>query len=135
MSNVNQIIIEFNCILLDLAKNIATICPDSIIGRNIKDIDKVLRNSEHKSKFIDVFVTKILPYKKEIDAGNDDFFMSKTSYDEDFEGYESWTSKVFEFKSIWGKLKRDNKDLVIQFMQILCQLAQNYFIIILEQVD
>ncbi len=71
---------------------------------------------------------RVLQYKDQIDEGNEEFFLGK-SYDDDIDSDNSILSKVFEFKTIWKDLKRENKDLVIQYMQILCQLAQNYFLV------
>ena len=48
---------------------------------------------------INIFVAKVLKYKKDIDEGNDKFFLEK-SYDDDLSGNSSLTGKIFEFKSI-----------------------------------
>lgn len=134
ISNSDQTVDDFNNLLLMLLKNIASVCPDSIIGRNIKDIDKTFKSAlpVNKSKFMDIFIAKVLQYKPQIDSGNEDFFLKKKSYDDDLkdisDGQESWADTVFEFKTVWTQLKRENKDLVIQYMKILCELAQNYFL-------
>ena len=126
-SEINQLIVDFNTVLYDLAISIADVCPNSIIGKNIGDVKKTINNKEYRTKFIEIFVAKVLVYKEKIDAGEESFFLSK-SYEKDFEGNESQMHQIFEFKSIWSKLKHDNKELVKQYMQILCELAQNYFL-------
>ena len=127
MTNIEQTIIDFNITLLDLGLNLAHVCPNSIIGHNIKDVEKLIKNPKNKIKFIEIFVAKVLRYKSDIDSGNEDFFLHK-SYDSDLDKDNSLISKVFEFKNIWVQLKQENKDLVKQYMQILCELAQNYFL-------
>lgn len=138
--NLSQIIVDFNSTLLDFVNNIAAICPDSIIGANAKDICKAIDKPANERKFIEVFVGCVLIYKPQIDAGDDNFFLNK-SYDEDLQNgqatlnknfeinskSDNMINKVFEFKTIWGKLNRTNKDIVIQYMKLLCELAQQYF--------
>ena len=71
---------------------------------------------------------RVLQYKDQIDEGNEEVFLGK-SYDDDIDSDNSILSKVFEFKTIRKDLRRENKDLVIQYMKILCQLAKNCFIV------
>ena len=128
---INQIVSDFNNTLVQLVENIADVCPDTIIGDNRTTIKNALLKPDNKRKIIDTFVAKVLIYKPQIDGGNEDFFLTK-SYDTDLKGVKestSLTGKIFEFKGIWKKLKRENKDFVIQYMQILCILAQNYFLL------
>ncbi|AYV82175.1 MAG: hypothetical protein Homavirus13_4 [Homavirus sp.] len=125
---VNQIVVEFNSVFLDFIRNIAVVCPNSIVGRNMIDIEKSFKNMPKKNSFIDAFVAKVLPYKSQIDEGNEDFFIKK-DYSSDLDGNESWGSKVFEFKNIWSQFKKENKTIVIQYMQALCELAQEYFLV------
>lgn len=129
MSNINQTIDYFNDTLIDLATNIADICPNSIIGDNIKLIKGIIKDPSNKTKILDIFVLKVLPYKPQIDNGDEEFFLRK-SFDDDVSdlGDDSLSGKVFEFKNIWKGLKEENKQIVIQYMQILCTLAQDYFI-------
>jgi hypothetical protein len=123
---INQIVNDFNSTLLDLVQNISDVCPDTIIADNKTIIKNTLLKGKNKRKAIDTFVAKVLIYKPQIDSGNEDFFLNK-SYDSDLKGVDTGNNisgKIFEFKSIWKNLKRENKDFVIQYMQILCLLAQ-----------
>lgn len=124
---IYQLITDFNNTLLDLALNIANICPSSIIGTNIKDIEKTIKRKDLHSKFIDIFCVKVLKYKDEIDSGEESFFMDK-DYSSDLSDQDSsLLNHVLSLKSIWKFLKKDNKEIVIMNMQILCALAQQYF--------
>lgn len=130
MNNTEQIIIDFNDTLMDFAMNLAKVCNNSLISDNIQYIKSALKTNENKTKFIDTFVTKILPYKTNIDNENEkereEFFLNK-SYDDDANGDKSTASKIFEFKKIWKTLSKDNKDCVIQYMQILCEISSEYY--------
>lgn len=126
--DINQTIFDFNSVLLDLGRSLAEVCPNSIIGQNISLVEQAICNPNNKTKFIEIFVGKILQYKDKIDAGDENFFLGK-SYNDDLKSNNSMLDRVFEFKTIWVDLKKENKELVIQYMQILCQLAQNYFIV------
>lgn len=127
MDNLEQILKDFNNLLLDLIYNIADVCPDSIVAIHRKTIEREIKRLDNKTKFIELFVGKVLQYKDKIDAGDESFFMHKT-YDHDVS--ENFIHQVFEFKNIWTKFKKENKLLVIQYMQLLCELAQKYFFII-----
>ena len=126
-SGTSEIINDFNNILLDLVKNIANVCPNSIIGKNKQDIVSTIEDPNYFTKFIDIFVSNVLIYKKYIDDGDEKFFLNELD-DKELESAGADSSQIFEFKNIWHKLKRKNKDMVIQYMQILAELAQEYFI-------
>ena len=132
--DIAQIVDDFNSTLTDLINNIADICPDTLISDNKNIIKKMLSKPDTRTKAIDTFVAKILIYKPQIDRGDEKFFLGK-SYDDDLtnvsNGSDSNTlsTKIFEFKNIWKSLSPENKDFVIQYMQLLCLLAQNYFLL------
>ena len=50
--NIRQIVNDFNSILMDFAVNIADVCPDSIIGQNIRTIEKALSKEERSSLYL-----------------------------------------------------------------------------------
>jgi len=130
--NIGQLIDDFNETLSDFIDNLAAVCPDNIISDNRNLIKRMLAKSDTKNKVIDTFVAKVLIYKPQIDRGDESFFLSK-SYDDDIADVsdgKNLTGKIFEFKSIWKKLSLENKNYVIQYMQLLCELAQNYFLLL-----
>lgn len=126
-SQIMELVGDFNNILLALSHNIAKVCPTSIIGSNINMINKLLKNTHQPTKFIELFCIKVLKYKEQIDSGDESFFMNKNNYEEDVDGKESIMDIVSSLKSVWMELKRENKDIVILNMQILCELAQEYY--------
>lgn len=130
MSNqeVDQFVTDFNSTILDLARNLATISPESLIGTNLRNIESVLNDPENKLKIIDIFVARVLQYKQQIDKGDENFFLNNT-YSDQYGGNDQYVlDKIFEFKNIWATLSQADKQCVTQYMQILCMLAQEYFV-------
>lgn len=124
---INDVVTDFNNTLLSLAQNVAYVCPTSLIGTNIKDIERQIKKKENFRKFIDLFCVKVLQYKDKIDEGDETFFMNNT-YENDLNDQGSDAlNHVISMKTVWSKLKQENKDIVIMNMQILCELAQQYF--------
>ena len=129
-TKTDEIINDFNNMLLSLILNIATVCPNSIVGTNIKDIEKHVRSPKNKIKFLDLFCVKVLQYKNEIDNGDEKFFMTK-DYNDDLKDSEgNLLNHVVSMKSIWKDLSKENKDIVISYMQMLCELSLQYYMIV-----
>jgi hypothetical protein len=127
-----QVVTDFNNTLLSLAMNVASICPTTIIGSNMKDIEKAIKRKDNLTKFIDLFCIKVLQYKDKIDAGDESFFLTKDYTSDLGDQDSSYLSHVLSFKDIWGKLKKENKSIVLVNMQILCELSQQYYEYILS---
>ncbi len=125
-----QITTDFNEVLISLALNIADVCPNSVIGIHIVDIQKTIRRKAFFTKFIDVFCIKVLQYKDMIDSGDESYFLEKDYKSDLDKEEESALTHIISMKSIWKELKPENKEIVIMNMQILCELAQQYFTII-----
>jgi len=130
---MNQIIDDFNDTLLSLSLSVANVCPKSIIGQNIKDIERRIKNKINYTKFIDIFCIKILmKYEKQIMNGEESFFMEK-NYDDDLDD-DSYFDYIEPIKSIWNELADKNKNTIKQYMKILCQLSQQYYILTSNQI-
>jgi len=124
---MSQTIDIFNNILLDLIRNIAYVCPRSIVGSNIKIIENIINEPSNKNKFIGIFIESVLQYKDQIDNGDEDFFIKKT-YNNDLKGNNYMINNIFQFKDIWNFLEQENKNIIIEYMQILCSMAQKHFV-------
>jgi hypothetical protein len=118
-----QIIQDFNNMIIDLANQLTQLCPNSIIANNINNITDIIKR--YPKKVIDLFVIYVLKYKQQIDSGDENFFMNKT-YDDDLKDHNHLINKIFEFKNIWSQLNKQNRLVVQQYMQYLCQLALEY---------
>jgi len=119
----NQIVQDFNVMLIELANQITKLCPQSIIANNLNNIIDVTQR--YPLKIMEIFVIYVLKYKPQIDSGDENFFMNK-SYDDDLKENNQMVSKIFEFKTIWVQLNKSNRLIVQQYMQYLCQLALTY---------
>jgi|SaaInlStandDraft_4_1057021.scaffolds.fasta_scaffold01023_6 hypothetical protein len=124
-TQTQEIVTSFNDLFCDLLRNIAKIDPESLVGKHLVKILTTVRDDP--IKVIEIFVIHILPYKDEIDEGNDKFFISQR-YDGKGEIKADVMVESLEFKKLWGKLVPANKQIIIQYMKILAQYTQQYFV-------
>lgn len=122
-------IIDFNNMVIELASQLAILCPTSIIANNLDILNQLIR--KNNKAIIDIFVMYVLQYKPRIDAGDDEFFLNNSFENELNEvgraiNDNDMIKKAFEFKTIWKQLKYENREVVKQYMQFLCQLALTY---------
>lgn len=125
-----ELVNDFNVIFLDMANNIAVMCPSSVIGKNITDINKAFERlcPKNKTKFIDGFVLKVLKYKRHIDNEDEEYFFKEIEKDEIKNRTDLKTNDIdlFELKNIWCKFTQDNKNLIFQYLQSLCAIGNEY---------
>jgi hypothetical protein len=106
----------------------------------------------YPEKVITQFILHILPFKEQIDEGNEDFFLkdmvgdsggkkigefvdndtikganvlsgdSANEFYNDISGIE-----IFRFEEIWEYLTENNKECIKEYMQLLCYYADEYF--------
>ncbi len=126
---MNNKIEEFNSVLSDLIRDIAYICPKSFLGQNEKFILNFIEMAKIKKRFIEMFMTKILPYKDKINRKDESFFLAKSySKDININNNESFTGYIFKLKDVWHTLTKENRDVVWQYMGILCDMALEHYI-------
>ena len=134
-SSITNIVNDFNNMLISLVQNIAAICPRSIIGTNIRDIEKQFKNPKNFNKFIDLFCIKILIHKDKIDACEETFFLDDTNIKKSLDDQPAGIlDQVLSMKSVWHELKQENKEIVFLNLQMLCELAQEYFVLVTKSV-
>lgn len=121
---IKILIQNFNQLSLTLSTFLANVAPNSTFMKIRGPIESLV--NQNSNKIIDMFVLKALKYEEHIMSGNDDFFMGK-NYDDDLDKDNNKIIKVFEFKSIWGILNDQNKDIIKSYMKILCEIARVYF--------
>ena len=124
---MQDIVSDFNSTLTSLLTNLATVCPNSIIGTNINTIVKTVNSKQYPTKFIEMFCIKVLKYKEEIDSGNDEFFLKK-DFKTDMDGGDVSVDIVPSIKALWKDLKEENRKIAVYTLQILCALSQEYFV-------
>ena len=110
--------------------------PNSLIGNNLKLIISILNSKDTKHKVISIFICKILPHKKEVDIYKKKMDEGKNKIDDEkkfiklFENDindSNVVNHIFEIKSLWTQLNDSNKKYVIQYMQLLCEISQEYY--------
>ncbi len=130
----NNIFNDFNSLLLRLITNIKNICPRSIVGRNYSMIKYTITNIKDNERFIGLFIRNVLKYKEFIDNENEKFFTEK-SYEGDVNKNKNINvmDQIFQLKDVWSILSKENKKIIFTYMQILCNMAQEYFDILDKQ--
>lgn len=123
---VEECVTDFNSTLLDFATKISVLFPCSVIGANINIIRPMLTTKDEntKHKIIHIFILKVLPYKQQIDSGDEQFFLNK-SFNEDTND-NNMLNNIFEIKKLWKQLNNENKENVKRYMQLLCEISQEY---------
>jgi hypothetical protein len=123
--SIGDFVKNFNNTLLSLAGQLSIICPNTIISSNVSTIETIIKN--FPEKIIEQFVIHILPDKQRIDDEDENYFLNK-SYDNITKNKESIVDDIFQFKSIWKQLTKNNKKMVINYMKCLCYFSQIYLI-------
>jgi len=134
---MNQFRDDFNITLLNLANNLACVCPDTFFSKNIKDIRMAINNPNNADVYINHFILKVLKFKQKINDRDESFFLGENGDPEDLKKiYEELQKKdtsvmkrIFEFKSIWKTLNQVNKNIVIDHFIIMCDLADQYLLL------
>ena len=128
---MDDIVRDFNTLFTQMVDDISKIAPTSVIGANKKEILDAIKI---KPKFvIDIFCLKVLKYKSKIE--NDDeyesFFLGK-KYDDDVHdvSHDNIMDHIFELKNIWSSLNNNNKIVIRTCIIYLCEIAQNYFLLL-----
>lgn len=124
MSKTKPLLSKFTSTLLDFIESLAMVCPTSSIASNLFLIKLSINNPLQRTTYIEMFIINVLPHKKKIDNNNEDFFVNK-SYEK--ESGEENMDIVSELKEVWKTLSSGNKEIVFEYMQVLCDHSQNYF--------
>lgn len=123
---------SFNQIALNMVSHLGSEFKDSIFGKNktmIKNFFKFKPN-----EIIIMFLANIYEnddFRKQIKAGNDNFFMEQSYENAKKAGYES---RIFEFKDIWVKMTNSTKIIVKESMGMLVDHCELY-LDILHQIN
>lgn len=119
---------EFNDNFRTLIESLATLCPNSFIANHLDTIKDFC--NESNEFVIRKFVLHVLEHKPKIDAGDEDFFLKKDYSNET--GSDQTLNHVLEFKSVWGQLSQQDKEMIKLYMQVLCSQTEKYFLMIDE---
>lgn len=125
MSNIDQTVDDFNTALLDMVQFVAKVCPTTVVGRHISQVETLFADPKNRLKFIDTFVLHVLQYKDQIDRGDEEFFLQH-SFDNHTKDSDDIAS-IFTFKDTWKGLSKNSKSRLTTYFQILAQLSEDYF--------
>lgn len=131
LQQIGILIKNFNNYSGVLATFISNISPSQSIPFKMykSEMDKLIR--EGSNIMIDTFVLNALKYEEQIMNGDDNFFLGN-NYDDITKKDNNMIMQVFEFKKIWKIINDDNKNLIKQYMQLLCQISRTYFNLVVE---
>lgn len=126
---IKVLISNFNNYTNVLATFIANISPNSNMRMYKGEIERLV--DEGSKVMIDTFTLNVLKYEEQIMEGDENFFMGN-NYSDITQNDKNMINKMFEFKSIWKILTENNKNVIIKYMQLLCQISRAYFEIVVE---
>lgn len=118
-----------NSILLDIAQTVSTEFPnDKMLGTYASVINNMikLKPLEPISNFL-IHVYKNDDYRKNILAGNDNFFLAN-NHSKILNGDDNKISMMFQFKSCWKDMDSDLKEYIKKTMITLVRVAEQYII-------
>jgi hypothetical protein len=118
---------DFNSTLIELAQQLAIVCPRSFIAMNISTMEDLIKR--YPTKIISLFVLKVLKYRKKVEEGDEEFFLN-ANFSDEADGDDAILKKVFEFKNIWRQLSKDNREIVRQYVIQLFDYAYEYLEVI-----
>jgi len=131
LKNKKKDIIEsFNQIALNMVLHLAKEFKDSSFGKNVTMIKNFFRFKPNE--IIILYLENIYAnddYRKQIKAGNEQFFMQQT-YDEVKNTNNE--SHIFEFKDIWCKMNNGTKSIVKDSMGMLVDHCELYLNVVSE---
>jgi|SRR5271155_2441028 len=127
-TSIEDIVKYFNSTLLDFGTSFGELFPKSTIGKNIKEIKLAFKILGNKTDYIDIFVEKVLIHKDKIDRKDEKFFV-----DSNYENETGALKIIKEIKGIWTTLDSSNKNVIWEYMDQLCMMAQDYFMMNLDK--
>lgn len=89
----------------------------------------------NEKKIIHIFINEILQYEKQIINKDEQFFLNfdfNKKYENlnkeinDVDKNDIQIDQILQFKNIWMKLTQNNKDVIINYMILLCKLTKAY---------
>lgn len=127
MQNLKTIIQDFSTLLLQFLENTYILCPNTILSNNKNFVNNFI--SDNPEIIIKFFTKNFIQYKKELND-NPTLFLSTHNFSSDIEHIDELKgfnfSQIFIFQQIWNNLNDHNKNIIIDYMQYLFQLAEMY---------
>lgn len=114
---------EFRTLVLSLADQLAVIAENVTIKQHKSYIMELI--TKHTKFIMDGFIIKAYDktkgaYRKQILLKNEQFFLNNSFKDVGGTSEQDFVDKLFEFKSFWGNLKDENKEILKFYLITLC---------------
>jgi hypothetical protein len=140
MKNISDnVITDFSDILINLTNLLANLNINTKLSMYKKDIINTLNNEP--KKVIDTFIKHAYIHKlrkdtfrKELIIGNDSFFM-KGTYEDYADNNHNIIDLLFEFKSFWNKLTKENINIIKSYFLTLISFSDKRFIIFYRYLE
>ena len=78
---------------------------------------------------IDQYIIYVLEYYEQIKAKDIDFFIKGKELINKYKSEESAISKIFKFKDLFLKLKKNEQNILFHYLNILCYISARYITI------
>jgi len=124
--SATEITNDFNATLIEYVNNMSKLFPNSLLSDNTDLVESMIKN--YPNKIIDQFMLYVLRYKPEIDESNVDFLLNH-DFNKETYGDDSIIGYIFEAKTIWNQLTKDQQEGTFLTLQVLCYYAEQLFII------
>ena len=120
-----DLITIFNDFLFELLKQLNTMFKDEDIKYFCNAFEDVIKFNN--KLIIDQYIINVLEYYEQIKARDIDFFTKGTQVVNKYKGEESVVSKIFKFKDLFLKLKKNEQQMLFQSLNVLCYISARYF--------
>ncbi len=114
---------EFNTTFLQMITEVSENIDNSEIDDTICNaLGVIIRN--YPDKIIGIYMCHVLPHKKEIEIGDESYFLNNDNLENKYKEDQTIMNKMMTFKKLWKRLDSANKSVIIQYLSYLCTLAE-----------
>jgi len=125
--NHTDLVTLFNDFLFDLLKQLNGMITDEDIKYYCSAYQDVIKFNNRL--IIDQYIIYVLEYYEQIKAKDIDFFIKGKELINKYKTEESAISKIFKFKDLFVKLKKNEQNILFHYLNILCYISAIYFTI------
>jgi hypothetical protein len=122
----DELIDLFNESLYQLLKQLNSIIKDEDLSYCYSVYNDVTKMN--RILIIDQFNINVLEFYDKIKEKDVNFFLDEKNTTKKFEG-SSVVGKIFKFKSLFEQLSKKQKDMLFEYLNILCYIGARYFML------
>jgi hypothetical protein len=120
-----ELVSLFNDFLFELLKQLNGMVKDEDIKYFYNAFEDVIKFNN--KLIIDQYIINVLEYYDQIKARDIDFFTKGDQVVNKYKGEESVITKIFKFKELFLKLKKNEQQMLFQSLNVLCYISARYF--------